>query len=914
MDRIYSPQAKDWFWAIASPALLCVLATSALLAEAQIPVSVYDQATVAFQQGQMDEAERVLRSALRDHPRDAQALGLLGVILDAQKRYEEAETCYSQSLKLAPKSAALQNNLGNHYLARGMPDRARTTFLRVVAIDPGHPNANLQLAQMSVSRKEGKEALQYLNRLPDTEQASLTVQLLRARSLYSSGQRVAAEQIVTQIGKQATGDPRPAFSLGMVFVEWERFAEAERAFNRALEAAPANFDILYNLGLAATRAGHLDRAQEVFEVALRQRPEDVDCLYGLARVQAQQGKNYLATGLLVKAQRLAPKRPDVLLFLAHTSEQLGFFGDSASAYDQYLKLRPDDDMARRERGFALSRSGKMKDGLQDLEWYTQKHPKEADGLYKLAIAEMLGDREKALKHLTQALESAPDQLPIRYARALLQYQEGKPAQSIEDLKVVLQHEPDHVRALDLLGQSLLLLDQPQEAAKPLSRAVELAPRDPTLLIHYSRVLRRLGRKVDAEMMLARFKEVATEEGRQRPHTGLFDYLNLSPAEKRAHYLDHLQKRLTANPEDTGLRVQWGKAMLEEGKIAEALETFHQVQKLTQDGNLLAECGKALLEYEQYEAAKPFLEAAAGSASSPAEVRLDLALAVFHAKGPKEGLASLDQMPAEQRKGDYYLLRAQMLDALGQFQEAAETLNRGFRAAPTRPDLYFQASLFLIKHNKYEEAQQLLRQALRIVPDTPELMFTQAILFELLKQPEDAKKLLTRMQSRWPEWEMPYLIHGIILEIHLFSEEAKSMLETAIALGANDPAAYYFLALATMHASPDDTENARKVISQALRLSPEDPYILSLAGKNALSRKDYAAAIEHLAAAVRYKPDLVEARYALSAAYRATGNQERFAAELKEAQRLEKESPQADSADAPVRQLLFTVRAPGRPSP
>ena len=184
------------------------------------------------------------------------------------------------------------------------------------------------------------------------------------------------------------------------------------------------------------------------------------------------------------------------------------------------------------------------------------------------------------------------------------------------------------------------------------------------------------------------------------------------------------------------------------------------------------------------------------------------------------------------------------------------------------------------------------------------------LLEILKQPEDAKKLLAKLQSRWPEWELPYLIQGIILEIHLFSDEAKTTLETAIALGANDPAAYYFLALATTHSTPNDMVAVQKAVSQALELSPEDPYIRSLAGKNALSRKDYAAAIEHLTTALRYKPDLVEARYALSAAYRATGDSQSFATELKEAQRLEKENPPEDPVPSPVRQLLFTVRPPG----
>src|SRR5437660_3411781 len=69
------------------------------LAQDRISTSIVDQATVAFQQGKTDEAERVLRSALGDHPRDGGALGLLGVILDAQKRYKEAENCYTQALK-----------------------------------------------------------------------------------------------------------------------------------------------------------------------------------------------------------------------------------------------------------------------------------------------------------------------------------------------------------------------------------------------------------------------------------------------------------------------------------------------------------------------------------------------------------------------------------------------------------------------------------------------------------------------------------------------------------------------------------------------------------------------------------------------------------------------------------------------
>src|SRR2546422_4703958 len=92
----------------------------------QVPRSVLEQAAAEFRQGNLTEAERILRAPLKQTPRDPAALGLLGVILDAQKRYDEAERAYRQALALAPGSPALMNNLGNHYLAQGKTDEART--------------------------------------------------------------------------------------------------------------------------------------------------------------------------------------------------------------------------------------------------------------------------------------------------------------------------------------------------------------------------------------------------------------------------------------------------------------------------------------------------------------------------------------------------------------------------------------------------------------------------------------------------------------------------------------------------------------------------------------------------------------------------------------------------------------------
>ena len=868
----------------------------------------YERAAAAFQAGNLAEAERGLREALRLHPRDARVLSLLGIVLDNLKRFEEAEAYYKTALAVVPDSPALLNNLGNHYLARGLQSQGEAIFRRVVARDPDHVNANLQLAKIHVARKEGAAALLCLRHLPAAERSEPVTQLLQAESLYLAGQKSAAQTIVGDLAKKAESDPRLAFSLGMTFVAWERFEDAERAFTLALRASPTDLDILHNLGLASLRAGHPERAAEIFQTALRQRPDDVDALVGLARTDAQQSKYGSAAALLLQAQKLNPQRHDIPLLLAQCSDKLAFYQDAAAAYEQYLKLKPGDDRSRRERAFMLLRAGKQREGLDGLQGYVQKHPEDAVGFYELALAEWNHDSAKTLQHLTHALKVDPNLLAARFARSVLRYEQNQPQESIGDLKLILQREPENIRALERLGQAYLLLDDTQEAVAVLERAARLAPADASTVIHYSRALRRVGKQQEANQVLERFKSLPPIERPGLARSGLLDYLNLTPEERRTQYVEDLQKRLASSPEDAVSIMRLGKALMEAGKRDQGISVLLRLPEITSDVNILGDGGRVLLDQQSYAAAKKLLLRACSTDPSAIQCRLDLALAVFYDDGPEAGLRELDEIPSQNRNGDYLLFRSQVQDALGRPEEAGQTLNLAFKTEPTRADLYFQAVLFLLKHEKNGEALELLQKAAPVVRESPQLMIVQAIVFELLKRPEDAKQYFLKIQARWPEWGLPYLLHGIVLQTHLFFAEARGMFETAIALGENDALAYYYLAVATSNASPDDTQTINQAIERALQLRPDDPDILTFAGKNALRRKEYTAAVSHLTAALRQNPHLAEAHYALSAAYRGSGDQEKSKTELELAQQAEQRPQSEDSRTLSIRQLLFAVGA------
>ena len=816
---------------------------------------------------------------------------------------------HQRALQLAPRSAGLWNNFGNHYLAYGNYPKARSAFLQVLAIEPAHANANLQLAKIAFSEKRPVEALHYLKNLKASEQSDTAVELLRARCLHLAGQGHAAMSIVDRLEQDPAGDERLAFSLGIVLAEWKNYERAEAAFSRALKADPANIEILHNLGLAALRAGHLDRAQRVFEIAAQQSPDDVDSVFNLGRVYVAKGDTEQALVFLARARRMAPERTDLLLYLAEQYEDAGFFSGAADAYEEYLKRNPGDPRARRERGFMYCRLGRSKIAIADLDWYAKQYPRDPVGQFELGVCQTLDDVNPGLQHLSTALTLKPDFTMARQVRGLVLSREGRWRDALSDLELVVKREPRNSMALLQLGRSYLELGRTSEALGFLERAQALDPESRAVLTQLYRALRTSGRHQEAAATLAKLKTLGPEPWNKKASAEIFQYLELDPREQRERFRRNLTNAVTVNPSDPQLQVQMGALLLSDGKTEEALTSFRKSLALSPPAPVLREAASVLLEHKQYALAREFLSPLVAESAS-VDDRLDLALATFHDAGPEASLAEIDKISAEQRNGDAYLLKAQVLDALGRFEDAAAALNAGFQREPRRADLYLWASLFLLKHNRDQQAVALLAQATKNVPDNPDLLLIRAVVLELVRDTDRAQQLLQNIQSRWPEWGRSYLIQGIIQATHQKSQEALQSFRTAIALGEKTASAYYYVADLTHMVAPQDREAVRQAISEALQLDPNDALSHALAGRIALEDSDPARAVEQLKEAVRLRPDLAEAHYSLMSAYSKLGRVADAKVEGDIFRRIREQNPRTDSnSTAEIRQMLLMKDEP-----
>jgi tetratricopeptide (TPR) repeat protein len=687
-------------------------------------------AVAALQRGDLSSAEQTLRAELRVRPNDIEALDVLGVVLDKEKKYAEADQIYRRVISMPGPSPGLLNNYGNHLLASGKSSEARGVFLKVLALDPAHINAHVQLARISLERKSGSEALHHLDQLPPSARQSTDVTILRMQALYMLHRDKEADALLTDISPSAQSDPRLSFSLGVALASSKQYDKAETFFSRTLEAAPSDFDALYNLGLAASHAGHNERARDVLQAALDQQPRNVDVLYDLAAVNVALNRKDAAVQLLAKATQLAPERADVQRLLAHTTAEMGYFGDAVEAWNRYMKLAPNDDIGRRERGFAETALGvNAKGGLADLEWFVRKHPNDPVGHYEFGVAISATDTNQALTHFSRAIDLKTDFTAAHVARALLNYRQGKAAAALPDLEFAAAREPKNATILDRLGQTYLALDRPADALPVLRKAAELAPRDSMTLMHFGRALVRAGDQKQASAVMARVRELGPNRSNFAHPAGLVEFLSLSPEEQHERYRSGVERTVKSNPGNAEAQAQYLKLCLEDGKMDQAEAVSRRILDLKPSAGVLADAGAALLAAEQYPLAKNFLERALTVTGPSPDLTLDLAIATFHVVNAQAGLEQMDRTPEAQRNGDYYLARAQMLDGAGRPADAAAAVNQAMSKAPTRPELYRQAALLLIRNHRLPEALRLLDQASRNLPDNPEILALKANTLE-----------------------------------------------------------------------------------------------------------------------------------------------------------------------------------------
>ena len=106
-----------------------------------------------FREGNYGLAEAAFRRAVETDPGDAESWLGLGATHDQLGRFDLADKDYAQVERLAGRNAALLNNRGYSYMMRGNFPKARADLRAAVALDPGNPDIENNLAAALSGRR-----------------------------------------------------------------------------------------------------------------------------------------------------------------------------------------------------------------------------------------------------------------------------------------------------------------------------------------------------------------------------------------------------------------------------------------------------------------------------------------------------------------------------------------------------------------------------------------------------------------------------------------------------------------------------------------------------------------------------------------------------------------------------------------
>ena len=219
----------------------------------------------------LDEAEGHLRQAVEIAPDESGPHANLGVLLSRRGQPDASERHLRRALELAPEDRDVLRNLAKLLTMQGRPQEALAFYDRLVAVGVQDAATHTARGDLLVGLKRYDEALAAWQRaLPQASpQAAFTLHVSMGRAEWAKS--ADADAAARHYERALAIEAHHATTLGdlaSLRIAQERYQDAQRLFQRALEQTPDDATFLAGRGYAQYRLGQTDAAIESLERAV----------------------------------------------------------------------------------------------------------------------------------------------------------------------------------------------------------------------------------------------------------------------------------------------------------------------------------------------------------------------------------------------------------------------------------------------------------------------------------------------------------------------------------------------------------------------------------------------------------------------------------------------------------------------
>jgi tetratricopeptide (TPR) repeat protein len=295
-------------------------------------------------EGKLEEAKRLYALALSYSPDNPETHFNLGKVLDQQGRLDEAIAEYSQSLWSRQWRDKAHILMGVALAKEHKYEEAVAHYRAALALNPKSATAENNLARVLHSQGRLEEAREHyeaaLKLDPQLAQAQNNLGVL----LLQQGRLAEGVPHLREAVRLMPGDAESQYNLAVALNQQENWKEAAAIFGRLAPDRPNDAKLHYEFGLALAHLGQTREAMSHYARALRLQPDFPDALDRLAWIAATDPRPELRNGpeAVNMAQRACDltqhKQAQYLATLAAAYAEAGRSAEAASAAETAEKL------------------------------------------------------------------------------------------------------------------------------------------------------------------------------------------------------------------------------------------------------------------------------------------------------------------------------------------------------------------------------------------------------------------------------------------------------------------------------------------------------------------------------------------------------------------------------------------------
>ena len=249
----------------------------------------------------------------------------------------------------------------------GRLDEAERLYLDILKIEPRHADANHNLGILKLSLNKSAEALPLLKTAtqinPNMKHFWFNYANAQANEkLYKESEESFIKAL--NLDKNLVG---AQCNLGVVQVNLNKLSEAELSFKKAIELNSSYLDAHYNLGTLLKDKGRLDEAEACYKKSIQLNPAYSDAYNRLGNILFHLGKINEAVKVLEKAIELKPNYPEAYHNLGHVLSNLGKLVEAEKCYKKAIELKPNYPEAFLNLGHAQLAQNKLEEAKKNFK-------------------------------------------------------------------------------------------------------------------------------------------------------------------------------------------------------------------------------------------------------------------------------------------------------------------------------------------------------------------------------------------------------------------------------------------------------------------------------------------------------------------------------------------------------------------